>query len=271
MSTIHFFRKTGLLTLVLFCVTSLTDSLSDSLFAQGVIPGTGRKVTRVGDDFEELNWEFIHNFPKSSSNIDHQGRFPLGFSRNGRVSESGYRGQPDVLKRVATPAGGIPGSKGALLMQTLQTGIPGMISRESQQDDLLMNISSIVGNIPVAFNPNFTVRVYVPPFEKWDPQSNTSLGIRGALFTTLHETKAVGFFRRQQTISKREEYWPGFFLQLQSKTDPRFKEDSAIVLIRANQNGQDYFGRKLDQTGWWTFGMSFTPDGQGALLCQSRC
>jgi hypothetical protein len=32
--------------------------------------------------------------------------------------------------------------------------------------------------------------------------------------------------------------------------------------MRANSNGQDVAGPKITETGWWTLGMSFTPDGQ---------
>ncbi len=35
------------------------------------------------------------------------------------------RGQPDLIKRVPTPPGGLPGSQGSLLLRSLSTGIPG--------------------------------------------------------------------------------------------------------------------------------------------------
>ena len=111
--------------------------------AESIVPGTGQKVKGSGDDFEDAKWSFTHNFPKSSFNIDKRSRDPLGVSSNYLWHESGKRGQPDIVKRVATPKGGLPGSKGALLMRTLNSGIPGYRSQGSQQDDLLFNTPSI--------------------------------------------------------------------------------------------------------------------------------
>src|ERR1700761_9260049 len=93
--------------------------------AQDFVPGTGRRVMEVGDDFEDPKWNYIANLPKSSENIDGQARLPGGVSANGRWFEPQMRGAPDVIERVATPPGGIPGSKGAMLMQTLWSGVPG--------------------------------------------------------------------------------------------------------------------------------------------------
>src|SRR5579872_1827154 len=90
-----------------------------------VVPGRGQKVTQVGDDFEEEDWDYIANVPKSSTNIDHQDRLPAGISKNQRVYESTYRGQPDIVKRIETPRGGLRGSKWSLAMRSIQTGIPG--------------------------------------------------------------------------------------------------------------------------------------------------
>ncbi len=33
-------------------------------------------------------------------------------------------------------------------------------------------------------------------------------------------------------------------------------------MIRSGPQGQDFWGPKMDEPGWWTLGMSFTPDGQ---------
>ncbi|MFN8857991.1 MAG: hypothetical protein ACK50P_20645 [Planctomycetaceae bacterium] len=88
-------------------------------FRARTVPGRGQKVDRVGDDFEAEDWEFYPNPPKASSNLDKQDRLPSGISKNQRIYESTYRGEPDVVKRVPTPAGGIPGSNGALLLQSL--------------------------------------------------------------------------------------------------------------------------------------------------------
>ncbi len=35
-----------------------------------------------------------------------------------------------------------------------------------------------------------------------------------------------------------------------------------MILVRANDRGADIFGPRITEPGWWTFGMSFTPDGR---------
>src|SRR5690242_18129458 len=38
--------------------------------AQLVVPGTGEKVTKVGDDFEDPQWSYVFNLPKGSDEND---------------------------------------------------------------------------------------------------------------------------------------------------------------------------------------------------------
>lgn len=240
---------------------ALVGGLNANAFAVGpVVPGSGQRVTQVGDDFEEENWEWIGNFPKSSTNLDRQVREPSGYSSNQRWFESTYRGQPDIIKIVPAPPGGLPHSKHAMSMRTLQTGVPGVRTREHQQDDVLLNISTqLGGHIPVSWYPNFLVRVYMPPFEQWERRTGTSLGIRADLQTTITKKTKGLFFARSSR--KLESYWPGFFIQFNSKASG-FEKDSAVILIRSDQNGQDFQGPTITEPGWWTFGMSFTPDGR---------
>ena len=227
--------------------------------AQNFIPGNGQKVKSSGDNFEDEKWSFTHRFPKSSYNLDKQSRDPLGISSNGLWHESGKRGQPDVVKRVATPKGGLPGSKGALLMRTLNSGVPGYLTRGSQQDDLLFNAPSI-GTVPVSFGPNVIVRVFLPPFSQWEDRTDTSFGFRLAVDATTFKIKR-GFFRKKR-IPKREMFYPGMFIQFNSPRDSGEKDKSAVFIIRADSNGQDVVGPKITKTGWWTLGMSITPDGR---------
>jgi hypothetical protein len=35
-----------------------------------VVPGTGQLIVEVFDDFEDSNWSYTQNMPKSSANID---------------------------------------------------------------------------------------------------------------------------------------------------------------------------------------------------------
>jgi len=59
-----------------------------------------------------------------------------------------------------------------------------------------------------------------------------------------------------------ETYWPGMFIHFRSQTDSRHKQDSAFVTVRSNNRGGDIKGPEITTLGWWTFGMSCTPDGQ---------
>lgn len=234
-----------------------------SAHAQGpVVPGTGQVVEDVGDDFEDPDWSYVFNNPKSSSEQDEQTRPPLGYSRNGRWVESPLRGHPDVVQRVATPPGGLPGSQGALLLQTLRGNIPGRTSQGNGQDDLLARTSRRYGQIPVSWSPNFVVRVYLPPFEEWEPRTGTSFGIRAGVFgqRTKQSEGLLGIISGPQTVT--EEYWPGFFIMFNSAANRRGGSDSAYLLIRSDGRGRDVRGPEIHEPGWWTFGMSFTPDGQ---------
>lgn len=216
--------------------------------AQVLVPGTGRALTEVGDDFEDPEWAYIPNNPKSSSDIDKQVRAPIGRSSNGRWSEGTDRGHPDIVRRVTTPEGGLEGSSGALLLASLWTGVPGRTSQKNQQDDFFMNVDSRVGGyIPVSKGPSAVVRVYIPPFEEWERRNGASFGFRA----TLRGAKPGS--------NQTEPYWPGMFFQFQPG---RNGDDRAYFIVRAGERGQDFRGPDIQETGWWTLGMSFSPDGR---------
>src|SRR5690606_23971182 len=106
-------------------------------------------------------------------------REPIGISANERTYESTYRGHPDVVRRVATPAGGIPGSRGSLYLQSRATGVPGRTSGKQQQDDLMINVYGILDrDIGPAYQPSCTVRVFVPEWSQWEDRSGSSFGFR---------------------------------------------------------------------------------------------
>lgn len=214
------------------------------------VPGTGVKVERVGDDFENPNWRYIMNGKKASHEQDEEQRPPGGESNNGRWYESALRGQPDIVKRVPTPPGGIEGSKGSMLLRTRLSGIPGKLAGKQMQDDLLMGVSTRIGRpVPVGWSPSCTIRVYLPEFERWENRTGASFGIRADV-------------RGRDRKGSVEPYWPGFFLLFRSETSKKYDEDFAQISIRAQPNGRDIGGPKIYEPGWWTFGMSFTPDGQ---------
>lgn len=215
-----------------------------------LVPGTGEFVSIIGDTFEDPRWGYIKNGAKASHEDDEQQRPPGGKSRNGRWYESALRGQPDVIKRVPTPPDGLAGSQGSMLLATKYSGIPGKLAGKQMQDDLLMGVQSRLGRpVPVSWSPSCTVRVYLPPFDKWENRTGASFGIRADV-------------RGPNREGEMGPYWPGFFVLFRSETSRKFDEDFAQISFRAQPTGRDRGGPKIYEHGWWTFGMSFTPDGQ---------
>jgi len=227
--------------------------------AQNIVPGSGQRIPEVGDDFEDPKWEFNLNLPKSSKNIDGQTRLPGGRSANDKWYEPELRGEPDVVRRVPTPAGGLPGSKGAMMFQTLWSGTPGRPSFKPQQDDLVCDVDGKVGDIPISRTPSVVVRVFVPPFDEWEKRTGNSFGFRMGV-TTTKTASSGGFFSRSYT--KLEPYWPGMFINLNYKGDSGEKENSANLVIRGDELGRDIQGPPITKTGWWTLGVSFGSNGQ---------
>jgi hypothetical protein len=211
------------------------------------VPGTGEFLADCSDDFEDPSWTYTLRLPKSSEEQDKNIRAPGGVSNNNLWHEGAMRGTPDVVRRVETPPGGIEGSTGALLFATKNSGVPGRVSNEQQQDDLLMMFNKrLGGSIPVAWRPSCTVRVYLPPFEQWENRTGPSFGMRA---------DCVG-----RGSDGNEPYWPGMFLLFQSANGRNILEDSAKITVRANQRGQDVRSLNITEPGWWTLGMSFTQD-----------
>ncbi len=255
------------------CWVSLVLAAVTVEAAAPVVPGTGEWIEYVGDDFESDGWDFIHNHPKSSRENDERLNGPTGRSTNGRWFEGPERGQPDHMKVVATPDGGIPGSDHALLVRTLNSGIPGYSNRKVEQDDLVVDVTRrLGGSIPVSEVPSFVVSLYLPPWDQWENRSGPHFGIRGT--TRTHVTKAreqtytVGNrFRRSRrtrmvTSTEIEPYWPGMWIHFRSKTDSQVDQESAYVKVRGNNLGHDFKVMEMPEPGWYTFGMSFTGDGQ---------
>jgi hypothetical protein len=164
-----------------------------------------------------------------------------------------------VVKRVELPAPGLEGSSYGLLVATLHAGVPGRVSYEMQQDDLVYNLGKFAGRgMSVADSPSVVVRVYMPPFEQWENRSGPSFGFRAGCFThaiiTGDDHPDAGRYGLQ-------EYWPGMFVCFESSHDGKFKEDGAFIRVRSGRNGGEIRGPKIEQLGWWTLGLSFSPDG----------
>ncbi|MCA9204742.1 MAG: hypothetical protein KDA59_16930 [Planctomycetales bacterium] len=245
--------------LSLSCIVA-TGCLGWSAHVQAqLVPGTGTILKQVGDDFEDPEWEYFHRGPKSSEEIDGQMRAPTGESKNDRWFEGAKRGHPDGVKRVDTPPGGLPGSKGSLLLQSLQTGIPGRPSYKMQQEDFIGNVQYRVGTLSVSRSPSVVTRVFLPPVDEWENRTGPTFAFRLALTTTVNKQSGRGLF--SSTKRESETYWPGLFLEFVSKDGGRAEDDYAWLRVRSNNRGGDFKGMQVEQTGWWTMGLSVTPDG----------
>lgn len=228
------------------------------------VPGTGKLLNT--DDLEQENWDYSFKFPKSSKEEDEQIRYPLGQSTNNMWMESPKRGSPDVIKRVETPPGGLPGSKGALYLRTRDSGVPGRPGFKQAQDDLILTARPV----SVAHSPSFVVRVYLPEWSEWEQRPGVSFGIRAGMQGPMEKEKPAKSLRRifnrgaKDKVMEMEPYYPGFFLEYVPKNSPANQtgRDFAVILIRADEMGHEKSGPRITQTGWWTFGMSVTPDAR---------
>ncbi|TWU41848.1 hypothetical protein [Novipirellula artificiosorum] len=246
-------------------VLLLSGTLMQTAAAQrAVVPGSGSEIVGVSDDFEDPGWSYVPNNPKSTEDIDENQRSPMGKSTNGRWYEGVKRGHPDVVKRVLTPAGGLAGSRGALLMQSKFTGIPGRPEGKMHQDDFICNVQyRLKRRIDISECPSVTTRVFLPPVAEWEHRSGPHFGFRLALETTAMVDKEVGIgiFKRTKEEMGNEIYWPGMFVEFESKADSKRDADYAYLRMRADRRGGDFRGPQITTTGWWTLGMSVTPDG----------
>ncbi len=220
-----------------------------------VVPGSGQRIADVGDDFEDADWVYHMAGVKSSRDLDKRERLPGGESENGRWYEGVKRGHPDVVRRVATPKSGPVGSQGAMLLQTLHSGVPGRLSYTQQQDDFIADIHYTHGTTPVSQSPNVVVRVFFPPVDQWENRSGTHFGFRVSCVTTVRKAGFLG------SRTEEETYWPGMFVNFESKSNEN-EHDYAYLRVRGAANGNDYKAMQMTQTGWWTFGISVTPDGR---------
>jgi hypothetical protein len=236
--------------------SSMLAVLNVSLCQAQLVPGTGRPLKGGGDNFEDADWKYNINWPKNSVENDEEWREPRGESANGLWFEGPKRGQPDYIKRVATPPGGIPGSTGSMLMKTLYSGIPNRQSFGMQQDDLIFNLPI---DADVDRMPSIVVRVYMPPFEKWENRTGPTFAFRASVEPRNGKSRRVRGANGWEI--EPPTYWPGIFVDFESK-DNGAKTDHAFLRVRADEYGEEYNAVKLTKTGWWTMGMSFTPDGR---------
>jgi hypothetical protein len=110
----------------------------------------------------------------------------------------------------------------------------------------------------VGDSPSMVVRVYMPPFEQWEDRSGPSFGFRTGCFTHAIIT---GDDHPDKGLYGLQEYWPGMFVCFESSHDGKYPEDGAYIRVRSGRNGGEIRGPKIEQLGWWTLGISFSPDG----------
>jgi len=225
-----------------------------------LIPGTGTPAKNAGDDFEDENWKWNYRHPKSSEEQDERVRGPIGTSVNRKWFEGMKRGTPDLVKRIELPSPGLEGSTHGLLLATQHAGIPGKITYQMMQDDFVFDSGRFIGGsgMSVADSPSIVTRVYLPPFEQWEKRTGPSFGFRAGCYTHAIIT---GEDHPDKGEFGVEEYWPGMFICFE-KGDGGEKPDSAHIRVRGNRNGREIRGPEMNELGWWTLGMSFTPDGQ---------
>ena len=244
--------------------------LSTEIIGQ-VVPGTGIQVNEVGDDFEDPNWSYDQRLPKVLNNKDEtlSKNLPNGAANNARWYEGIKRGQPDWIRRISTPVGGLPESTGALELRSLVTG-SSHPSFQQQQDDFIAAVHTQIGKIPVSQSPNVVTRVWLPPVDQWENRTGCHYAFRIALETTPPPAsfQRASFLRLFETTKDDEfdgTYWPGIFINFESKEGrgaTRRDFDAAYIWMKASSNGRVIRGPQLATTGWWTLGMSVTPDGK---------
>ncbi len=254
-----------------FALAAATGLLATQASAQQAasipVPGTGQKINKVGDDFEDAEWKYVYNGYKSSDEQDKQQRLPAGISKNNRWFEPVMRGQPDKVERIETPKGGIEGSTGALYLASIYPGIPGRPSGQVEQDDFCANcVGPMGGKIPISWQPNTVVRVFVPPVSQWENRVGASFGYRLGLRAS-HEKKD----ERGRSKGYLEDYWPGMFFRMEQQTiDTKATDDKPAerktqrymrIAIRSDNRGRDLPGPNITESGWYTLGMTCTANG----------
>jgi hypothetical protein len=99
----------------------------------------------------------------------------------------------------------------------------------------------------------------MPPFEQWERRTGPTFGFRAGCYTHAIIT---GDDHPDEGRFGLEEYWPGMFICFEPKNPKRkIEKDSAYIRVRSGRNGGEIRGPQIEELGWWTLGLSFTPDG----------
>ncbi|MCH2179182.1 MAG: hypothetical protein MK106_10295 [Mariniblastus sp.] len=250
-------------TILLTALLAIAWGFSNESLGQRVVPGTGKPLTEVGDNFEDPDWGYDLKLPKVYNHKEDtlSTNSPGGQSKNGRWYEGSKRGQPDFIHRVSTPLGGLPGSTGALAISSIKTG-SSQPSYQQQQDDFIANVAPRVGKLSASRSPSVVTRVWMPPVDEWENRTGCHFAFRVAVETDYKVPRKTFFNRNSEETS---DMWPGMFLHFDSKEGKgatRKENDSAHFWFKASTNGMQIRGPQVTSTGWWTLGISMTPDGK---------
>ncbi len=96
--------------------------------------------------------------------------------------------------------------------------------------------------------------------EEWEPRSGPTLRVFVPPWKR-RSWKTTNKFLLPTRQEKEEIYWPGLFIILESRHQNGKGNNYAYFRVRSDRNGGDFKGPQIEVTGWWTLGMSFTPDG----------
>jgi hypothetical protein len=264
----NFIKRTGLSVTVVVAIAVWTGG-GREIQAQSqarsqyppLVPGTGLRIDLAGDDFEDPAWTWEANLPKVFNNKDTalSQNYPLGIAANRRWYEGIKRGQPDIVQRIETPPDGLPGSTGALAIRSLATGGQ-RPTYQQQQEDFIANVAGTYGKIPVEWSPSVVTRVWLPPVEQWENRTGCHFAFRLSL-----ETDPRSMPRGSARPADFDgTFWPGMFIHFDSREGSGATgqaNDRISIWMKAGNRGEQLNGPELTTTGWWTLGMSVTPDG----------
>ncbi|MEZ5951360.1 MAG: hypothetical protein R3C12_19520 [Planctomycetaceae bacterium] len=138
-----------------------------------------------------------------------------------------------------------------MAIKSKSTGIPGRLTNEQQQDDLLINTRPV----PVSWLPQLRGPRLSPTVRGMGRPHRVPLRDSCRLTHHHHGRRRIAHYRssvkggrntrgglfgklfRTAMVEKVEPYWPGMFIQFHSKTDPKHDRDSAMIVVRGDSRG----------------------------------
>ncbi len=209
--------------------------ISCPIAADGSTGPLGRDVRLdvLCDDFEAEDWAF-----DLAANRDAQNHWT-----------GSYRGAPRRLERVAPPADGLEGSRGALSLRT-----EGDTDAHPNQDDLInRDYTSRLGRpLARADRPVFTVRIWMPPFEQWTPGA-ANVGFR-------HEARSQQMVGPENSVGY---YYPSIWLRHTPAANEATEAGPRWYVRIGTGAAPDEDAGPIPHAGWWTLALAFDEEGVG--------